>query len=45
MLTNGGHCLMMLQLNQLVNQVLAANTDLAVAGINLQQARLQARFS
>ncbi|WP_180042017.1 MULTISPECIES: efflux transporter outer membrane subunit [unclassified Acinetobacter] len=30
------------QLNQLVNQVLAANTDLAVAGINLQQARLQA---
>ena len=30
------------QLNQLVNQVLANNTDLAVAGINLQQARLQA---
>ncbi|CAB1208510.1 efflux transporter outer membrane subunit [Acinetobacter bouvetii] len=30
------------QLNQLVNQVLAKNTDLAVAGINLQQARLQA---
>ena len=30
------------QLNQLVNQVLASNTDLAVAGINLQQARLQA---
>ncbi|MDK1682467.1 efflux transporter outer membrane subunit [Acinetobacter terrestris] len=30
------------QLNQLVNQVLATNTDLAVAGINLQQARLQA---
>ncbi|MEG1488720.1 efflux transporter outer membrane subunit [Acinetobacter sp.] len=30
------------QLNQLVNQVLNSNTDLAVAGINLQQARLQA---
>ncbi|NNG80989.1 efflux transporter outer membrane subunit [Acinetobacter sp. ANC 5378] len=30
------------QLNQLVNQVLATNTDLAVTGINLQQARLQA---
>ena len=30
------------QLNQLVNQVLASNPDLAVAGINLQQARLQA---
>lgn len=30
------------QLNQLVNQVLSNNTDLAVAGINLQQARLQA---
>ncbi|TCB47159.1 efflux transporter outer membrane subunit [Acinetobacter terrestris] len=30
------------QLNQLVSQVLASNTDLAVAGINLQQARLQA---
>ena len=30
------------QLNQLVNQVLATNTDLAVAGINLLQARLQA---
>lgn len=30
------------QLNQLVNQVLATNTDLAVAGINLQQARLKA---
>ena len=30
------------QLNQLVNQVLGTNTDLAVAGINLQQARLQA---
>ena len=30
------------QLNQLVNQVLATNTDLAVAGINLRQARLQA---
>ena len=29
------------QLNQLVSQVLASNTDLAVAGINLQ-ARLQA---
>lgn len=31
-----------IQLNQLVNQVLSTNTDLAVAGINLQQARLQA---
>ena len=31
-----------MQLNQLVNQVLSTNTDLAVAGINLQQARLQA---
>ena len=31
-----------LQLNQLVQQVLANNNDLAVAGINLQQARLQA---
>ena len=30
------------QLNQLVNQVLNSNTDLAIAGINLQQARLQA---
>lgn len=30
------------QLNQLINQVLTVNTDLAVAGINLQQARLQA---
>ena len=30
------------QLNQLVNQVLSNNTDLAVAGINLQQVRLQA---
>ena len=30
------------QLNQLVSQVLASNTDLAVAGINLQQAHLQA---
>ena len=30
------------QLNQLVSQVLASNSDLAVAGINLQQARLQA---
>ncbi|WP_407307213.1 efflux transporter outer membrane subunit [Acinetobacter sp.] len=33
------------QLNQLVNQVLASNTDLAVAGINLQQARIQAKQS
>ncbi|WP_216935081.1 MULTISPECIES: efflux transporter outer membrane subunit [unclassified Acinetobacter] len=31
------------QLNNLVNEVLAANSDLAVAGINLQQARIQAR--
>ena len=31
------------QLNSLVNDVLAANSDLAVAGINLQQARIQAR--
>ncbi|TSH69922.1 efflux transporter outer membrane subunit [Acinetobacter sp. RF15A] len=31
------------QLNDLVNAVLAANSDLAVAGINLQQARIQAR--
>ena len=31
------------QLNQLVDQVLNANTDLAVAGINLQQARIQAK--
>ncbi|QXW25576.1 efflux transporter outer membrane subunit [Acinetobacter johnsonii] len=30
------------QLNQLISQVLDANTDLAVAGINLRQARLQA---
>ncbi|SPL69784.1 efflux transporter outer membrane subunit [Acinetobacter stercoris] len=30
------------QLNQLVNEVLTRNTDLAVAGINLQQARLRA---
>lgn len=30
------------QLNQLVNQVLERNTDLAVAGINLQLARLRA---
>lgn len=30
------------QLNQLVDQVLAKNSDLAVAGIALQQARLQA---
>ncbi|OTG84772.1 efflux transporter outer membrane subunit [Acinetobacter sp. ANC 4648] len=33
------------QLNQLVNQVIASNTDLAVAGINLQQARLRAGLS
>ncbi len=31
------------QLNALVDQVLAKNTDLAVAGINLQQARIQAK--
>ncbi|WP_180190895.1 efflux transporter outer membrane subunit [Acinetobacter sp. YH01006] len=31
------------QLNNLVDQVLAQNTDLAVAGISLQQARIQAR--
>ncbi|NHB58771.1 efflux transporter outer membrane subunit [Acinetobacter sp. 194] len=30
------------QLNQLVNQVIERNTDLAVAGLNLQTARLQA---
>ncbi|MDV2470284.1 efflux transporter outer membrane subunit [Acinetobacter chinensis] len=30
------------QLNQLVDQVMTRNSDLAVAGINLQQARLQA---
>ncbi len=30
------------ELNQLVNEVLSRNTDLAVAGINLQKARLQA---
>ena len=30
------------QLNALINQVLAQNTDLAVSGINLRQARLQA---
>ena len=30
------------QLNTLVNQILEKNTDLAVAGINLQQARLRA---
>jgi NodT family efflux transporter outer membrane factor (OMF) lipoprotein len=30
------------QLNQLVNQTLDANADLAVAGINIKQARLQA---
>lgn len=33
------------QLNNLVNQVLIANSDLAVAGINLQQARILARQS
>ncbi|MGX9940316.1 efflux transporter outer membrane subunit [Acinetobacter sp. YH12106] len=33
------------QLNALVDQVLARNTDLAVAGINLQQARIQAKQS
>lgn len=33
------------QLNQLVDQVLAANSDLAVAGINLQQAGIQAKQS
>lgn len=33
------------QLNALVEQVLAKNTDLAVAGLNLQKARLQARLS
>ena len=33
------------QLNQLINQVISANTDLAVAGINLQQARIQAKQS
>lgn len=33
------------QLNQLVEQVIARNTDLAVAGINLQQARIQAKQS
>lgn len=33
------------QLNQLVDKVLAANSDLAVAGINLQQARIQAKQS
>lgn len=32
-------------LNQLVEQVLAQNSDLAVAGLNLQQARLQAKQS
>lgn len=31
------------QLNNFVNEVLAQNTDLAVAGISLQQARIQAR--
>ena len=33
------------QLNQLVDKVLAENSDLAVAGINLQQARIQAKQS
>lgn len=33
------------QLNSLVDQVLAQNTDLAVAGISLQQARIQAKQS
>ena len=33
------------QLNSLVNQVLTVNSDLAVAGINLQQARIQAKQS
>lgn len=33
------------QLNSLVNQVLSVNSDLAVAGINLQQARIQAKQS
>lgn len=32
-------------LNALVNQVLSVNSDLVVAGINLQQARLQAKQS
>lgn len=33
------------QLNSLVNQVLASNSDLAVAGLTLRQARLQAELS
>lgn len=33
------------QLNSLVNQVLSVNSDLAMAGINLQQARIQAKQS
>ena len=33
------------QLNSLVNQVLSVNSDLAVAGINLQQTRIQAKQS
>ena len=33
------------QLNALVEQVLAKNTDLAVAGLNIQKARLQARLT
>ncbi|HEX5382598.1 MAG TPA: TolC family protein, partial [Acinetobacter sp.] len=33
------------QLNQLIDEVLAKNTDLAVAGITLKQARLQADLS
>ena len=33
------------ELNQLVEQVLTSNTDLAVAGINLKQARIQAKQS
>lgn len=33
------------ELNQLVEQVIARNTDLTVAGINLQQARIQAKQS
>lgn len=33
------------ELNNLVNRVVAENTDLAVAGINLRQARIQAKQS
>lgn len=33
------------QLNQLVNEVIAKNSDLALAGISLKQARLQARLT